>query len=67
MHVERLNYRCLEAGCDFDRDAGSEEELVEIVQQHMSDAHDSFELEDVILANASRVNGDGGSSGTAGS
>jgi len=51
----RLSYECLEAGCDFKGDAASDEELVEIVQRHMSDAHDSFELEDVILANAAAV------------
>jgi predicted small metal-binding protein len=66
MHVTRLNYRCLEAGCDFNRDAESEEELLEIVQQHMSEAHDTFELEDVILANATTVNGDGGGIDAAG-
>ena len=47
-----LRYQCLEAGCGRTIDAGSEGELVELVTAHMSDAHDSFELEDVIIDNA---------------
>jgi predicted small metal-binding protein len=50
--MNRTRYECLEAGCEFDVQAASDEELIELVQRHMSEAHDSFELEDVILANA---------------
>jgi predicted small metal-binding protein len=61
--MTRTTYRCLEAGCDFTTQATSEEELVEIVQRHMREAHDSFELEDVILANASTLDGSSEESG----
>ena len=54
-----MRYECLEAGCTFRVDASSEEELVDIVQRHMSDAHSSFELEDVIVANAVTVDAPG--------
>jgi predicted small metal-binding protein len=50
-----LRYRCLEAGCDVEIEAHSEEELLELVHSHMAEAHDTFELEDVILANATLV------------
>jgi predicted small metal-binding protein len=51
----RMSYRCLEAECDFECEVQTDEELVEVVQQHMDDAHNTFELEDVILANATRT------------
>jgi predicted small metal-binding protein len=50
-----MRYRCLEAGCEFEIEVDSEEELLERVQSHMAQAHDTFELEDVILDNASVV------------
>jgi predicted small metal-binding protein len=53
--MTRTTYECLEAGCDLRMEAENEEELVELVQRHMSEAHNSFELEDVILANATLV------------
>ncbi len=43
---------CMESGCETEVTAGSDEELVEAVNAHMREAHDSYELEDVILANA---------------
>jgi hypothetical protein len=42
-------YECLEAGCGAIIVAPDEEALVEAVQRHMADQHDSFELEDVIV------------------
>ena len=51
-------WTCLEAGCDAAVTAADEDELVEKVNAHVRDAHDSYELEDVILAGAEEV-GDG--------
>jgi hypothetical protein len=45
-------WRCLEAGCDVVVIAETDERLVEAVNAHVRDAHDSYELEDVILAGA---------------
>jgi len=45
-------YECLEAGCDFVFRGDDDDELVAAVEAHMAEAHDTFELEDVILANA---------------
>lgn len=47
-----MRYVCLEAGCEAVVEAADEDSLIEAVQTHMSDAHNTFELEDVILANA---------------
>jgi predicted small metal-binding protein len=47
-----LRYECLDAGCDWKVEVGSEHELFEVVNEHMASAHGSFELEDVILDNA---------------
>jgi predicted small metal-binding protein len=47
-----LQYRCLEGGCGWTTEAGSEEELVEVVGRHMAETHDTFELEEVIIDNA---------------
>ncbi len=47
-----LRWRCLESGCETAVTAGSDDQLVEAVNAHMREAHDSYELEDVILANA---------------
>lgn len=51
----RKRFDCLEAGCDFSAEAASEEELVTAVQAHVVDAHQSFELEEFILAGAVEV------------
>jgi hypothetical protein len=45
----------MEAGCDAIVTAHGEEELVEKVNAHVSEAHDSYELEDVILADSEDV------------
>ena len=45
-------WRCLEAGCDVVVTAESDQQLVEAVNVHVRDAHDSYELEEVILAGA---------------
>ena len=44
-----LAYRCLEAGCDAEIRAADEQALLEAVQAHVAEAHDSFELEEVIV------------------
>lgn len=55
-----LRWECLEAGCDAVVTAAGEDELVERVNAHVAAAHGSYELEDVILANAEEVpDGDG--------
>jgi predicted small metal-binding protein len=51
----RKRFVCLEAGCDRSIEAESDEQLVAAVQAHMADAHNSFELEDFILAAATEV------------
>jgi predicted small metal-binding protein len=51
----RKRFVCLEAGCEAVIEADSDEELVRAVQQHVADAHDSFELEEFILAGATEV------------
>ena len=45
-------WRCLEVDCGTVVSAGNDEELVEAVNDHVRQAHDSYELEEVILANA---------------
>lgn len=50
--MTQQRYECLEAGCGFEVEVQTEDELIEQVQRHMSEAHNTFELEDVILANA---------------
>ncbi len=50
-----LRWTCLEAGCDAVVTAADEDELIEKVNGHVGDAHASYELEDIILANAQEV------------
>ena len=50
-----LRWECLEAGCDAIVTAANEDELIEKVNAHVGEAHASYELEDVILANAEEV------------
>jgi predicted small metal-binding protein len=45
-------WRCLEVGCEAVVDADSDEALVEAANTHVREAHDSYELEEVILASA---------------
>jgi hypothetical protein len=42
-------YECLDAGCGKVIVAADDAALIEAVQTHMADAHDSFELEDTIV------------------
>lgn len=51
----RKRFDCLEAGCDFSAEAASDDELVAAVQDHVAKAHESFELEEFILAGAVEV------------
>jgi predicted small metal-binding protein len=48
-------YECLDAGCGTIIVAADEQALVEAVQQHMDEAHGSFELEDVIIDMSTEV------------
>jgi predicted small metal-binding protein len=42
-------WRCLESGCDAVITAEDDEQLVAAVNRHVTEAHASFELEEVIL------------------
>jgi len=55
MATMRKRYVCLQAGCDTVIEAGDDEALVEAVQAHVAETHDSFELEEFILAGATDV------------
>jgi predicted small metal-binding protein len=55
--VATKRYVCLEAGCELSIEADDDDALVEAVETHMAEAHNTFELEDVILANAVVVGG----------
>ena len=48
-------YECLDAGCGAIIVAADEEALVEAVQRHMTEEHNSFELEDVIIDMSTEV------------
>ncbi len=48
MAVART-WQCLEAGCDAVITAEDDEQLVAAVNRHVAEAHDSFELEEVII------------------
>jgi predicted small metal-binding protein len=45
----------MEAGCDFVVTAESDDELVQAVNAHFGEAHDSYELEEIVLAGAEDV------------
>ena len=51
----RKQFVCLEAGCERVIEANSDEELIRAVQDHVAEAHNSFELDDFILAGANEV------------
>ena len=51
----RKRFVCLEAGCEQVIEASNDDELVEAVQEHVAEAHNSFELEEFILAGATEV------------
>lgn len=48
-------YECLDAACGAEIVAADEQALVDAVQRHMADAHDSFELDDVIIDMSTEV------------
>jgi hypothetical protein len=48
----KKRFECFDAGCSVVIERPTETELVEAVNRHMAEAHDTFELEDVILANS---------------
>jgi predicted small metal-binding protein len=48
-------YACLDAGCGRTFVGENDDELVEIVQRHVREAHGSLELEEVILSGATPV------------
>jgi predicted small metal-binding protein len=54
----RKQFVCLEAGCERVIEANSDDELVRAVQEHVAQAHNSFELEDFILAGATEADGE---------
>lgn len=41
-------WTCVEAGCDWSTTAADAETIVPLVQEHMREAHGSFELEEMI-------------------
>ena len=53
--MKKKQFVCLEAGCQTVIEASSDEELVRAVQQHVAEAHNSFELDEFILAGATEV------------
>jgi predicted small metal-binding protein len=50
-----LRYECLDADCGHLIVAADQAALIAAVQAHMSDRHDSFELEDVIVDASTEV------------
>jgi predicted small metal-binding protein len=54
----RKQFVCLEADCERVIEANSDDELVRAVQEHVAEAHNSFELEDFILAGATEADGE---------
>lgn len=53
--TRKKRFVCLEAGCETAIEANGDDELVQAVQEHMAQAHNSFELEDFILAGATEA------------
>ena len=51
-------YECLEADCGGVIVAPDEAALIEAVHRHMSEEHDSFELDDVIVDTSTEVDGE---------
>ena len=54
----KKRFVCLEAGCDQVIEADTDDALIEAVQQHVAEAHNSFELDEFILAGATEVEGE---------
>jgi predicted small metal-binding protein len=55
MTLKQKQFVCLEAGCQAVIKADTDEDLVQGVQQHMADVHNSFELDEFILAGATEA------------
>jgi predicted small metal-binding protein len=55
MTAKKKQFACLEAGCETVIEANSDEDLIQSVQEHVAKAHNSFELDDFILAGATEV------------
>lgn len=53
--ARKKQFVCLAAGCDRVIEADGDQELIEAVQEHVAEAHDSFELDEFILAGATEV------------
>ena len=53
--MKKKRFVCLEAGCQEVIEAKTDEELVEAVQRHVAEVHNSFELDEFILAGATEV------------
>jgi predicted small metal-binding protein len=53
--VKRKQFVCLEASCEQVIEASSDEELIRSVQDHVAEMHNSFELDEFILAGATEV------------
>ena len=58
MPATRKQFVCLEAGCEMVIEAKSDGELIRAVQEHVAEAHHSFELDEFILAGAIEVERD---------
>jgi predicted small metal-binding protein len=58
MPPKRKQFVCLEADCEVVIEANSDEELIRAVQEHVAEAHHSFELDDFILAGATEAESD---------
>ena len=56
--MKRKQFVCLEAGCQKIIQADTDEQLVAAVQEHVAEAHKSFELDEFILAGATDVEAD---------
>jgi predicted small metal-binding protein len=53
--VKVKQFVCLEADCETVIQANTDEELIQAVQDHVAEAHHSFELEEFILDGATEV------------
>ena len=43
-------WSCVEYGCEFETVQPDDDAIVAAAQRHIADAHDSFELDEMILA-----------------
>jgi predicted small metal-binding protein len=53
--AQTMRFTCLEPECGFQAQSDDDQDLIDKVTAHMAEAHSTFELEDVILANATPV------------